>query len=101
MGVVHLFLAHAAQNATNVNIGNLDNWNLSSVEDASCMFHMFGYSATNWNIGNLSGWDTSNIKNMERMFYYAGYSAAHTLDLTNWDVSNVVNHNEFSIIPRF
>lgn len=93
----YLFLAHAAQTATNVNIGNLDNWDLSSVEDASCMFHMFGYSATNWNIGNLSGWDTSNIKNMERMFYYAGYSAAHTLDLTGWDVSSVVNHSEFNL----
>ena len=55
------------------------------------MFDRAGYSATTWSIGDLSNWNTSSVTNMQDMFSEAGYSAttwtvkipSKTGDLTN------------------
>ena len=83
----------AGSNATTFDIGDISNWDTSSVTNMSQMFLSTGKNATTWRIGDLSGWDTSNVTTMSYMFNNAGYKATtwNIGDLSNWDTSNVTN----------
>lgn len=59
----------------------IEKWNVSNVEDMSCMF----YKAELAN-PDVSSWDVSNVVNMRYMF--CGAEQANP-DVSSWDVSNV------------
>ena len=40
----------------------------------------------------LNLWNTANVTNMDRMFYDA---RVFNQDISNWNVSSVITHNEF------
>ena len=78
-------------------IGNIENWNVSNVTTTKSIFH-YCYKLNNY--GNLGNWNISNkCTNLSYMF--AGMSHTPnvanssffptTLDLSNWDVSNVTD----------
>ena len=85
----------AGYNSTTFNIGDLSNWDTSNVTDMGYMFDSAGANSTTFNIGDLSNWKTLNVTNMSNMFYYAGYSASYSLDLSKWDVSQVIEYVDF------
>jgi len=61
--------------------GNMNGWNVSSVEDMSYMFwYNFLFD------GNISDWDVSRVKNMEFMLHHA---TSFKGDISGWDVGNV------------
>ena len=66
--------------ATSFN-GDLNDWNVSKVENMRIMFS----EATSFN-GNISGWNVSNVTNMTRMFNLA---TSFNGDISGWDVSKV------------
>ena len=87
-------------------IPNMNNWDVSNVENMSTMFAFafsFNQSLNNWDVSNvkdmsymlrsansfnqpLNNWDVSNVTNMVSMFHFA-VSFNHSLN--SWDVSNV------------
>ena len=74
-------------------IGDISKWNTSNVTTMKQMFSSTGrYSAKTFNIGDISKWDTSNVTDMYDMFFYAGYAADWSLDLSNWNVKNVISY---------
>ena len=79
--------------ASNWYIGEVSNWNVSSVTRMSYMFQYTGQNATTWSIGDLSNWNVSNVTNMGSMFQYAGRYLINdfVLNLSNWDTSSVTN----------
>jgi len=62
---------------------NLNNWNTSNVTD---MNHMF-WQANAFN-GDISSWTTSNVSNMAYMFNGA---SVFNQDIGNWDTENVTS----------
>ena len=57
----------------------------------SDMFYNTGYSNPNFTL-DVSNFDTSNVTNMNRMFYNTGYNSTNlTLDVSNFDTSNVTD----------
>ncbi|MGX6465978.1 BspA family leucine-rich repeat surface protein [Leuconostoc falkenbergense] len=90
---------------------NLSNWDVSHVSNVSGMFmtsSIANINLTNWHIGddaqnvnmsgmfafysgelNLTGWSVTNVNNMSGVFSYS--SGIESLDLNNWDVSQVTN----------
>ena len=64
-------------------IGNIDNFDTSSVTDMSSMFE--GAASFNQQIGS---WNTSNVTNMSRMFYDA---TSFNQPLGSWNTSNVTD----------
>src|SRR5690625_1183143 len=91
-----------------VNIPNMNQWDVSGVQNMQYMFRnafMFNENISNWNVANVTNmermfynaqlfnqdignWDVSNVTNMQGMFDIA-YS--FNQDIGNWDVSNVTN----------
>ncbi len=91
--------------------GNINNWDVSNVEDMSRTF--IGMSAFNqplndWDVSNvtdmsdmflstslfnqpLNNWDVSKVITMRRMFDGFGTSMAFNQNLNDWDVSSVVD----------
>lgn len=95
-------------------VGDLSNWNLANVTDASYMFNdakklngigniggwfprgskiinmtqMFNDAGSLTSVGDISGWDTSNVTNMGQLFREAT-SLSTIGNLNNWNVSNV------------
>ena len=68
--------------------GDISDWNVSSVTDMTTMFEQ----ATAFN-GYIGKWDVSSVTRMENMFNQATAFTNH--DLSNWEVSNVINHTDF------
>ena len=87
---------HAGWSATTWNIGDLSSWDVSNVTSMEYMFNQAGRSATKWSVGDISGWDTSNVTDMGSMFSAAGLDATYTLDLSSWNVCNVIDHEQFN-----
>ena len=85
-------------------------WNTSSATDMGAMFYGAGEKATTFSLTNLTkkeitkedgttytAWNTSNVTNMNSMFNWMGrVDKSWTLDLSSWDVTNVINHDYFS-----
>ena len=89
-------------------VGDISNWDVSSVTDMSQMFlgcKYFNQDISKWDVSNvtdmshmffgcasfnqdLSSWDVSSVTRMSRMF-----SGCHSFnkDISNWNVSNVMN----------
>ena len=67
--------------------GNINNWNVSAIEDMSYLFS----SKSNITTLDLSGWDTSNVTNMNRMFNTHNLTSLTFGD--NFNTSNVTNMN--------
>ena len=85
----------------------IDQWDVSNVEDMSCMFYKcpnFNCDLSKWNVSNvkdmlgmfyecsnfnsdLSNWDVSNVKDMSNMFWMCD---EFNCDLSDWDISNVI-----------
>ena len=65
---------------------NLDNWNVSKVEQMQQMF-----ARSNFN-KNLVNWDVSNVKNMKSMFYN---NQKFNQDISGWDVCKTIRSNQF------
>ena len=99
---------YAAVNATEFDIGNLDNWNTSKVTTMYGAFAQSGMSASTWNIGDISGWDTSSVTDMRDMFSTAGRKVDWSLDLSSWNVDSVTQYKGFNynseskiVLPNF
>jgi len=75
-------LEKAFYNSTYFN-SNINNWNVSGVNNMSSMF--YGCSSFNQNIGS---WSVSNVNNMSSMFYG---SSNFNSNINNWNVSHVNN----------
>ena len=99
----------SGRNATRFNIGDISGWDVSNVTDMANMFNSAGKNATTFDIGDLSkktvtrsdgstyiAWDTSSVTNMSGMFYQTGLNADYSLDLSNWNVSNVTEYGNFN-----
>ena len=72
--------------------GDISRWNVSNVDDMSCMF----FNCEKFNC-DLSKWDVSNVKDMGAMFYNC---YKFNCDLSNWNVSNVEEmYNAFHMCP--
>ena len=70
--------------------GDISKWDVSNVENMSCMF-----TESNFN-GNISNWDVHNVIDMQLMFYKSNFNG----DISDWDVSNVDDmHLMFSKSP--
>ena len=82
--------------ASTWSIGDLSDWDVSSVTNMSSMFYSAGIGATIWDIGDISRWDVSNVTEMFRMFERAGYSATYNLDLSSWNVGLVTSYGDFN-----
>ena len=65
--------------------GNINNWNVSAIEDMSYLFK----DKTNITSLDLSNWDTRNVTNMDKTFSY--FTSLTSLDVSTWDTSNVTN----------
>lgn len=72
--------------------GDISGWNTASVLN---MRRMFSRTAFN---GDISGWDTSQVFDMSEMFYMA---QNFSQDLSDWDVSNVNNYENFALSSGF
>ncbi len=67
---------------------NLNNWNLSTVKDASEMF------ARSYTLDpTLQNVNWGSLENVEGMFSEANAATSSNLDLANWNVSSVKNFN--------
>lgn len=69
---------------------NLSNWDVSNVTD---MGYMFEATKNFNNDGRPLDWETHNVKDMTGMFHEA---KAFNQDLSSWNVSNVIDFNEFA-----
>lgn len=78
-------------------LGDLSNWNVTNVESFQNLFN--GDQKLEY-YGDISKWNISNnCKNLSRMFSYSSYISGQadgsffpaSLNLNNWDVSNVTN----------
>ena len=63
--------------------GNINNWNVSAIENMSSLFS----DKQNITTLDLSGWNTSNVTNMYKMF--SDCSALTFLNISNFDTSGV------------
>ncbi len=66
-------------------VGNLSDWNTSSVSNLSGMFADAGIRDT----GDLGNWDTRNVTDMSSMFSSTGIQ--NVGDLGKWNTNNVTN----------
>ena len=73
---------------TYMNVSNLD---VKNVTNMTNMFYIAGRYASELNIVGIENWDTSNVTNMTNMFRLAGSEASFSLDLSGWNVSKVQN----------
>ena len=80
----------------NFKIVGLEKWDVSKVITTDNMFRQSGMRSKTWDIGNISNWNTKNVTNMRYMFFQTATGANFTLDLRNWDVSKVTNHDNFN-----
>ncbi|NVM19986.1 MAG: DUF285 domain-containing protein [Candidatus Lokiarchaeota archaeon] len=72
----------SCHNLKSDNLQNINEWDVSNVEDMS---HMFQWTSFNQSI---EGWDVSNVKDMSYMF---DSTQAFNQDICNWDVSSVTD----------
>jgi surface protein len=63
--------------------GDISKWDVSNVEDMSCMFDNSIFN------GNISKWNVRKVKDMSHMFESSKFNG----DISNWDVSNVTDMN--------
>ena len=63
--------------------GDISMWNVSNVDDMSCMF----YKCENFNC-DISKWNVSKVTNMTFMFEGC---MSFNQNIDEWDVSNVIN----------
>lgn len=68
---------------------DLSNFDTSNVTDMKWMFFR-DYALTT--IGDVSKWNTKKVTDMYGMFYFC---SKISVDCSNWDVSQVENHEEF------
>ena len=68
------------------NVDGLKNWNTSNVQN---MQFMFSQCASLTNVNGLTNWNTSNVSDM--IFMFQSCSSLINVDLSSWDMSNVVH----------
>ena len=71
-------------------VGDLSKWNTLYVSDMNKMFYNCS-SLTS--VGDLSKWNTSKVNFMDAMF---NNCSKLSLNCSNWNVSKVINHNDFN-----
>ena len=77
-------------------IMDLSEWNTSNVWTMAHMFKQAGKSALQWDIGDISRWDVSSCQEFQKFFKDAGITNySKCLNLTKWNVKNVMNHDSF------
>jgi len=76
-------------------VGDLSRWDTSKVTDMYEMFYSAGEMSSDFSVGEIGVWDTSNVTSMHRMFYEAGKLTSYYLDLSTWNVENVLSHDWF------
>ena len=59
--------------------GDISQWDVSKVENMSCMFKRSGFN------GDISQWDISKVKNMKQMFYDSCFNK----DISKWNTSSL------------
>jgi surface protein len=76
-----------------INSSNLNDWNVSNVENMAVLF----YDINHFN-QNISDWDVSHVKNMSAMFGETAFNS----DISSWDVSQVEDMSfMFTIVQEF
>ena len=70
-------------NTSLTTVPNMESWDVSNVDDMSCVF----YRAANFN-QNIGNWLVSNVTNMSEMFSGA---SSFNQDISSWDVSSVTD----------
>lgn len=73
----------------------ISGWDTSNVVKMGTAFRHLGEIANELKIDDISQWDTSSVKDMLYMFFRTGMNCEWTLDLSSWDVKNVVEHTGF------
>ena len=90
-----MFSDIARNHAESFILKGLDTWDVSNIQTFNFMFMHVGTVATTWDIGDLSNWNTSSVTSMVGMFLYSGGKIPTLkLNVENWDVSNVTNMKE-------
>ncbi len=82
--------------ASNFNIGNIGKWDVSNVTDMTSMFYSTAALSKTFYIGDLSSWNTANVTSMYSMFHETAPNASWSLNLSKWNVNNVLRYWEFS-----
>lgn len=83
-----------AYGRSSVQVLGLEDWDMSSLENAESMFDYFAPNADDI-VLDLNKWDVSNIKNAKGMFNKVGQNGKNiTLRLNNWNMANVENIEE-------
>ena len=80
------------KNALTTMYGNIQNWDISNIDNTSNLFKDKNITDTNFDI---SSWDTSNIKYADNMFQNA-YINSPKFDVSNWNMSGVTNCYNFN-----
>ena len=68
----------------------MENWDMSSAKNLAGMFQQC-FAVTDEDLTAIYNWDTSNVTDISWMF--KGASGLVNIDLSKWDVSNVVKFN--------
>ena len=71
--------------------GDISNWNVSNVENMSCMFSFSKFN------GDISKWDVSSVMNMSGMFSDSNFNG----DISKWNVSKVQYMNSMFECSHF
>lgn len=80
------FSSYQGPNGSVLEIPNLNNWDVSNVENFDGMFGVGSGSNFTTPIGDVSNWDMSSATNIQAMFSGSDFVG----DVSNWDTSNVV-----------
>ena len=99
--------AGAGLNAGNFSL-NLSGWDVSNIQDMSFMLAEAGKGSASLNVSGLENWKPISATNMSFMFYSMGKNAPYTINISNWNVDNVTNHDSINdyvtskvILPTF
>lgn len=93
--MISMFSSAGCDVTDSVTIKGLSGWNTAQVVSFGTMFRAVGTNAKTFVIDDIGAWDTSNATDMYYMFVDAGKNAEWSMDLSNWNVKKVAEHEGF------
>lgn len=82
-----VFSSYQGPNGSTFEIANLNNWDVSNVEEFRGIFNVASSSNYASPIGDVSSWDMSNATNISAMFNSSDFVG----DVSSWNTSNVTD----------
>jgi|TARA_A100000171_G_scaffold39027_1_gene38549 surface protein len=82
-----VFSSYQGPSGSTFEIANLNNWDVSNVEEFRGIFNVSAGGGYTSPIGDVSSWDMSNAVNISAMFNNSDFVG----DVSNWNTSNVTN----------